>query len=80
MLLIRNFQMNLKSSGTLAGDAKIKYLHMLVHGKVLYHIDTLSTEVGINTSEHLKSIILSLGTYFLLLIRWQNKSAQCAAE
>ena len=58
LLFIRNFQMTLKASGTLASGANILCLHTLVCGKALHHIDTLSDEMGSITSEHLKSIIL----------------------
>ena len=37
---------------------------MLLQGKALCQFDTLSDEVGSTTLEHLKSIILGLGTYF----------------
>ena len=38
---------------------------MIVRGEALCQLDTLSDEVGITTPEHLKSIVLGLGTYFL---------------
>ena len=64
LLFIRNFQMTPEASGTLASGAKIQYLCTLVHDKSLCQLGTLSAEVEITTSEHLKSIILGLGTHF----------------
>ena len=79
-LFVRNFQMALKASGTLASGAKIQYLPTLVHGEALHQIDTLSTEGRSITSEHLESTILVLGTCFFLLMRCQNKNVRCAAQ
>ena len=45
--------MNIEASGTLAAGAKIQYLCMLVRGKALRQLNTLSTEVGSTTSENL---------------------------
>ena len=80
LLFIRNFQMDLKASGTLAAGAKIQYLHTLVCGEALRQIDTLSTEGRSITSKDLESTNLVLGTYFFLLMRCQNKNVRCAAE
>ena len=49
-LFIRNFQMNFEVSGTLDAGAKIKYLRMLLNGKSLCQLDTLSIELVITTS------------------------------
>ena len=73
MLFIRNFKMTLEASGTLVASANIQCLHTLVCGEALHQFDMLYSEVGINTSENLKSIILGLGTYFFLLIICQKK-------
>ena len=75
LLFIRNFKMTIEASGMLADGAKIQYICTLVRGKALCQIDTLSDELGSTNSEHLKYIILGLGTYFPLLMRCQNKSA-----
>ena len=64
LLFIGNFQMTLEASATIASAANIHYLCTLVRGEALVHIDMLSAEVVSTTSEHLKSIILGLGTYF----------------
>ena len=79
MLFIRNFNMTLEASGKLVASLNIQYLRTLVCGEALSQFCTLSHEVGSTTSEHLKSIILGLGTYFPLLMRCQKK-ALCAAE
>ena len=52
LLFLQNFQMTLKASGMLAAGAKIRYLHMIVRGKALRQLDTLSVELGSTTSEH----------------------------
>ena len=79
LLFIHNFQMTLGASVALTAGAKIPYLSTLVCGEYLYQIDMFSAQVGSTTSEHLKSIILVLVTYFFLVIVCQNKSARCAA-
>ena len=56
--------MAIEASGTLAAGAKIQYLRTKVRGEALRQIETFSVEVGSTTSEHLKLIILCLGTYF----------------
>ena len=79
-LFISNLNMTLQASGTYAAAADIQYLCTLLSGESLRQFDILSAEVGINTSENLKSIIQGLGTYCFLSVRCQNKSVQCAAE
>ena len=54
--------MNLEASVMLAAGAKIQYLSTLVRGKALHKLDMLFAEVGNTTSDHLKFIILGLGT------------------
>ena len=61
LLSVRNFQMNLGTSGRLASGANIQYLHTLVCGEALHQLETLSAEVRINTTEYLDLIILGLG-------------------
>ena len=56
--------MTLQASGKLAASAKIQYLCTLVCGEALRQLDKLSVDIGIMTTEHLKLIILGLGTYF----------------
>ena len=62
LFFIRNFNMNVEASGTIAANAKIQYIFTLLHVEGLHHVDMLSTEVGITTLENLKNIILGLGT------------------
>ena len=62
LLFIRNLQTTLEASGTVAAGAKIRYLRLMIHREALIQLDTLSTEAVSNTPEHLKSIILGLGT------------------
>ena len=61
LLFLRNFNMTLEASGTLAYTAKIQYLSTLVRGESLRQFDRLSTEVGGTTLGNLESIILGLG-------------------
>ena len=44
-LLVRNFNMTLKASGTLKSGANIQYLHTLIRVEVFHQFDTLSSEV-----------------------------------
>ena len=67
LLFLQKFETTLEASGTLAASAKIQYLHTLVHGDLLGQIYTLSVEVRSTASEHLKLIILGLGTYSFLV-------------
>ena len=60
-------------SRILASGAKIPYLCTLVRGEALCQLDTLSVEVESTTIEHLNLIILSLGYYFFLLMRYQKQ-------
>ena len=80
LLFVRNFQMTLKASGTLTASAKIQYIHTLLRGEALRQLEAFSIDMGSTTTTHLNQIILSLGTYFSLLMHIQSKSAQCAAE
>ena len=63
-LFVMNFRMALEASGMLAAGANIQCLCTLLRGKAVRQIDTLSIEVLIMTSDHLKIIILGLGTSF----------------
>ena len=56
--------MTLKAPGMLISDRGIQYLCTLIRGEGLHQLDTLSSEVRSTTSEHLKYIILVLGSYF----------------
>ena len=55
---------SLKALGILIVVRNIKYLCKLVRGEELHQLDTLFSEVGITTSEHLRYNLLVLGTYF----------------
>ena len=72
--------MTIEASGKIKAGAKIQYLRTLVRVEVLYKFDTLSSEVGIDIPVNLMSIILGLGTYFTLLMRFQRKRMRCTAE
>ena len=63
LLFIINLNVTLDASVTLVASANIQYFCKMVCGEALHHFDMLSSEVGITTSENLKSIILGLGTY-----------------
>ena len=45
LLLMRNFNMTLASSGTLETGANIQYFHTLARGKALRHFDPLSADL-----------------------------------
>ena len=79
LLFVWDFKMTLEASGTLAASAKIQYLHTLVHGKSLGQIYSLSVEVRSTASEHLKLIILGLGTYSFL-VNALSKKKRCVVE
>ena len=68
--------MNLEASGMLKSVTNIQYIRTLVRGEALRQFDTLSAEVGSDTPENLTSIILGLGAYFFLLMRYQSKISQ----
>ena len=80
LLFTSNFNVALEASLNVKFGENIKYLCILLCGEALRQFDTLSAEVGSATQENLMSIILCLGKYFPLLMRYQSKSAQCAAE
>ena len=40
LLFIHNFDMNIEASGTLISNAKLQYLHTLLHGEELRQFDT----------------------------------------
>ena len=79
LLLISNFNMTLEASGTLVAIAKIKYIGTTVRGDMLPQFDTFSAEVGITTSEKLKSVILVLVTY-CFPVNSMSKKTQYATE
>ena len=64
LLFVQNYQMISEASGTLTHGAKIQCLCTLLHFKLLSQIEMLSVEVGSKTTEHLKPIIIGLGTSF----------------
>ena len=68
--------MTLKASVMLTSGVKIQYLCTLVCGEALHQFDTFYYEVGSDTPENLTSIILGLGAYFFLLMRYQSKISQ----
>ena len=78
-LFIRNFQTNIKASGMLAAAKKIQYLLMLLHGKVLRKLGTLTFEVGITTVTYLNLIILGLGPYIFTVnaLKKQKRAMRC---
>ena len=76
LLIVGNFQISLKASGTLASGANIQYLGTLVRGKALRHLDTFSGELVSTTSENLKSIIFGLCIYFFPFNVLSKKSAR----
>ena len=63
LLFVRNLQMTLEASVTLASGVKIQYLRTMVRGEVLCKLDTFSVEVRIITTDHLNLIVLVFGTY-----------------
>ena len=67
-LLNRNLNMTIEALGTLLASKQIQYHCTLVRGEVWYQFEMFSAEVGSNTSENLKLIVLGLGTYFFLLM------------
>ena len=62
LLVIRNFNITLKASGTLKSGTNIQYLHTLAHVESLRQFDALSAEVDSAGPETLKCIISGLGT------------------
>ena len=52
LLFLRNFQMNPEALETLTNSVKIHYLRMLLRGKALQQMGTLSVEVGSTTISH----------------------------
>ena len=72
--------MTIEASGLLRAGMKIQYLRMMVRGELLCQFYMLSVEIGSLTPENFTSILLSLGTYFFLLMHCQNKIARCATE
>ena len=72
--------MAFEALGLLSDSAKIQYIHTLLQGAALHQIEDLCAEVGSTTTTNLNHIILGLGSYFVLLMRCQSKSARCATE
>ena len=52
LLFIRNSNMTLEASGTLAAGAKIQYLCTLAYGEVLRQFDTFFSEVESTTPKN----------------------------
>ena len=64
LLFMRNFKITLDASGPLSENAKLQYLHTIIHGEAQYQFDTFCAQVGCMAMEHLNQVILGLGTYF----------------
>ena len=64
LLLVRNLQMTLGDSGSLAANAKIQYLRTLLRGESVHILDNVFVTVGSATTKKLNRNILGLGTYF----------------
>ena len=62
LLFVQNFQMNFETLGTLSDSGNTQFLYVLLCGKVLSQLGTLSIDVGSMTISHLNCIILCLGT------------------
>ena len=67
-------------SGNIAAGRKIHYLFKLICGEDLSEFETLCTNIGHTIREHLKQIILELGTYFFWKTPCISKSVLCAME
>ena len=61
---MRNFKIVLDTSGTLAENVKLQYLHTLICVEALRQFDNLCAQVVSITIVHLNQVILGLGTYF----------------
>ena len=68
LLFVRNFNMTLEDSGILEPAANYQYLHTLVCGELLRHVDLLSDDVESAKPLRVEDIILVLGVYLFLLI------------
>ena len=62
LLFVRNLNMNLEASGTLATYAKFQYLHTLVRGKSLRQFEFLFSEGEGTDLLKLETIILGLAS------------------
>ena len=80
LFLIRNFNMNIKASGTLLASSNIQYLRTLVCEEVLRQVDTLSAGVGIATPKSLCLLFYFLVYTFSLLVHCPRKSARGSVE
>ena len=65
LLFVRNFQTTLEDSVALTISTNIQYLCMILYGKVLRQLDTLSVEMGSKTMTHLSCNVFGLGNYFI---------------
>ena len=72
--------MILKDLGNMEPFTKAQYLRTLVGGEALHKFDLLSADVESANSSTVGAIILILGAYFFLPIRYQSKSARFATE
>ena len=60
LLFVKNFNMMIISSGTLAANARLQYIRILLRGKVLSKFDKFCVKVGSTTIAHLNRFILIL--------------------
>ena len=67
LLFVRNFQMTLTAMRTLETEAKVQYIHTLVHGELLRNFDLLSADVkNIETPLYVDYLLKGLTWYFPL--------------
>ena len=62
LLFVYNFKNTLKDSGMLKTGSNTQYIQTQVYGEALHQFDAFYSEVEIDSSETLSSIILGLGT------------------
>ena len=79
-MFVIKFNMTLEVLGMIKYGVKIQYLCTLVRGEALCQFNVLSAEVEGAAPLTLALIILGLGKYFFLLVRFPIKSAHCAVE
>ena len=80
LLFVCNFNMTLTASQMLKTAGKVQYLLMIIGGEALRQFYPMSSDMEGTNPLTAEAITLGLGVYFFLLIRYQSKSAQCAAE
>ena len=64
LLFVRNFNVNLAASGTLATGANIQYLRTLVRGEAIPQADLLSAYLEGTNHLNVENIILGFTLYF----------------